>query len=122
MKTYEEGFPRRNGEKVDDSELHKLRSLFIDAVDESISESGEDKKSHKDKVVKKVKQFLRQPLNVFISLTCIIISTYFVLLIIKEIKPESYSSKYLHCLELGSDRRANACIEEISGDDRGLYD
>lgn len=49
----------------------------------------------------------------FISILCILLSIYFLILIINKVKPLTYNEKLMHCLELGSDSRAIACVELV---------
>jgi hypothetical protein len=53
---------------------------------------------------------LSKPVNILLSITCLIIVIYFSILIYKEIKPKTYKEQVMHCLELGSNARAQACI------------
>ncbi len=57
-----------------------------------------------------IKNFLKNPLNVLISVLCLFIIVYFGILIFNEVRPKSYNEQVMHCLELGSNERAQACI------------
>jgi hypothetical protein len=65
--------------------------------------------------MKKIKEKLN---NFFKSLTvfkvlAIFIIVYFGILIYKQIKPQSYQEKFMHCMDLGSNLRAEGCVNSL---------
>jgi hypothetical protein len=61
---------------------------------------------------------MKKILNIFISITCVLISVYFGIKIYKELTPKpipSYKDQQIHCLEMGSDSARNKCLNIING-------
>ncbi len=58
-----------------------------------------------------MKNFIRQPLNLIIFITCLVVVTYFGIKIYKELKPKNMEERKIECLKLGSNTRAAACIK-----------
>ena len=58
-------------------------------------------------------KFFKNPLNLIIALTCLIVAIYFGVLIYKQIKPKTYDEKRMECLKLGSNQRAAECLRLI---------
>ncbi len=58
-----------------------------------------------------MKNFIRQPLNLIIFITCLVVVAYFGIRIYKELKPRTIEERKMECLKLGSDNRAAACIK-----------
>jgi hypothetical protein len=61
-----------------------------------------------------MKTFFKNPINIIITFTCLILVFYFGILIYKELKPKTYNEKFMGCLKLGSNARANACVDLIT--------
>lgn len=62
----------------------------------------------------KIILLFNRPVYSLFCVMCIAILCYFIVQIVKEIKPKTYEEQYMHCLELGSDSRANACIKLLN--------
>ncbi len=62
-----------------------------------------------------MKNILKQPLKLVLCLASLVILIYCSLLIIRQVMPRSYAEKYMHCLELGSNTRTQACIGLLHG-------
>ena len=45
-----------------------------------------------------------------VKIAALVVIVYFAILIYGQLRPLSYQEKYMHCLELGSNARAQACI------------
>jgi NADH:ubiquinone oxidoreductase subunit 3 (subunit A) len=60
-----------------------------------------------------MENFIKQPLNIIISILCFVIISYFGIKIYKELAPKSYKDKQLRCLELGSDYARRKCLDVI---------
>ena len=60
-----------------------------------------------------MKDFLRNPMKICISIACIVVAVYFAVLTYKQLKPQTYQEQRMHCLELGSNARATACLRLI---------
>lgn len=56
-----------------------------------------------------MKNFMNKPLNLIISITCFVISIYFIILILERLIPQTIEEQKMHCLELGSNERALGC-------------
>jgi|GEM_PF-3135091 len=72
-----------------------------------------------------MKDFFKNPQNILLTTTCLVLVSYFGLKFFKEIeslKPQTRSEKIMHCLELGSDARAKACLELITKPKLGTYE
>lgn len=63
--------------------------------------------------MKSIKNFFSKPINVIISITCVVIIVYFGILIYKEVRPKTYQEQYLLCLELGSNLRSQQCLRQL---------
>jgi len=61
-------------------------------------------------MLKAMKTPLGKPLAILIAITCLVITSYFIMLIYKELKPKTLNEQKMHCLELGSNARAQACM------------
>jgi hypothetical protein len=51
-----------------------------------------------------------KPINIIIAITCIVILSYFGVLLYKELRPKTLTEQKMHCLELGSNERARSCL------------
>jgi len=51
--------------------------------------------------------------KILVSIVCFVVILYFGIKIYKEIAPQSYTEQKMHCLELGSNARATACLRLI---------
>jgi NADH:ubiquinone oxidoreductase subunit 3 (subunit A) len=60
-----------------------------------------------------MKNIFKNPINLIIIITCLIIVTYFLILIVKQLTPQSVYEQKMHCLELGSDTRALGCWDMV---------
>lgn len=60
--------------------------------------------------MKNIKLFIKSPMNLIITITCIIISTYFLIFIVKELKPKSQLDKRMSCLELPTYEGVMGCL------------
>lgn len=61
-----------------------------------------------------MKHFLKNPVNIIILITCLILAIHFGYLICKELKPKTHNEQVIECLNLGSDYRAKVCISLLS--------
>lgn len=61
-----------------------------------------------------MKTLLSKPLLILIAITCLVIISYFSILTYKELRPKTYYEQKMHCLELGSNARAQACIRLLN--------
>ncbi len=51
--------------------------------------------------------------NIFVTITCILVSFYFGIKIYKELVPKSFQEQKMDCLKMGSDAARIACLNLI---------
>lgn len=61
-----------------------------------------------------MKTIFIKPLSILIALTCLVVITYFGIMIYKELTPPSYNDQKMQCLELGSNLRYRQCMQMIN--------
>lgn len=61
-----------------------------------------------------MKELIKNPIQICIAIACLAIAVYFVVLTYKQLKPQTYEEQKMHCLGLGSDARAIACVKLIN--------
>ena len=60
-----------------------------------------------------MKEFLSNPMKICIAIACLAVAVYFMVLTYKQLKPQTSQEQKMHCLELGSNERAIACLRLI---------
>ncbi len=65
-----------------------------------------------------MKQFLKNPLNIIISLICFVAIFYFGVLTYKELKPKTLQEKKMACLRLRSNYGAATCLQLLEDANR----
>lgn len=60
-----------------------------------------------------MKEFISNPMKISIAIVCLAVAVYFAVLTYKQLKPQTIKEQQMHCLELGSDARAAACLRLI---------
>lgn len=58
-------------------------------------------------------QISKKVSTIFIAAASLVVVVYFGTLLYKQLKPQTQEQKMMHCLELGSDQRATACIKLV---------
>ncbi|MEK7655548.1 MAG: hypothetical protein AAB386_02630 [Patescibacteria group bacterium] len=65
-------------------------------------------------------QVSNKVIRAFVAVVGLVVIVYFGILIYKQLKPQTLEQKILHCLELGSDQRASACIKLLQDEPKRL--
>ncbi len=60
-------------------------------------------------------QLYSTPLNLLLAVAALLVILYYGTHLYDWFRPQTYQEKYMHCLELGSDARAGACVKLLKG-------
>jgi hypothetical protein len=70
--------------------------------------------------MEKIKLFVKNPMNLIITTTCIIVSIYFLTLLVKEIKSMTIKGKMMQCLELSTNDLAMICLKLLQEKNKNI--